>query len=268
MKYKYINFESSIWGEIYKILPKSKKDKSEEKLLLVNSVLFLVENKEKYGLKLHWKQLENDGIKNICACADSNNAIDGKNVNVNSLRKKFNRWRDMGVWEMLLPIFDKYKEYHFVTNVGTYEVFLKCVKFANYKNKSEFQTSELNMQSVNAKNIDQKKLINEQKQKIQDLKADIKSGYCERAKKCDKNECDKKKMIKLRTNIKNLRKEMWDIKKEIGNLRKERRDFVIVQNKCIRRLIREGYDPARQKRPNQLMVDVFAEYKRTHNYPK
>ena len=57
MKYKYINFESSIWGEIYKILPKSKKDKSEEKLLLVNSVLFLVENKEKYGLKLHWKMV-------------------------------------------------------------------------------------------------------------------------------------------------------------------------------------------------------------------
>ena len=29
-----------------------------------------------------------------------------------------------------------------------------------------------------------------------------------------------------------------------------------------------SYDPALQKRPNQLMVDVFAEYKRTHNYPK
>ena len=120
--------EDKIWVEMLNVLPKDNNCKDEEKLLLVNAVIFLLSKKKEFSLHLNWKQLETINCGDI-GCKEN------ININVNSLRRKFDRWLNNGVWANLLPILYDNREYRWITENGTYEVLLGCAKLVRDKNR-------------------------------------------------------------------------------------------------------------------------------------
>lgn len=133
LKYKEINKDDEIWTRLSDKLPRDNNDRENEKLLLINAVVYLLSKvKGQYSLQLKWKELEGGSIKSIF---DIDNDVEEefiKSIKIDSLRKKFDRWRNDGIWERLLPVFQKSK-YVWITNDGTYEVLLICSKFIRDK---------------------------------------------------------------------------------------------------------------------------------------
>ena len=141
MKYKYINSNDEIWKKILPLLPKDNNDKENEKLILINSVFYLQDykrkNKDEYSLQLHWNRLENDINKILIGKGNIVKEI--KKIDNDTLRRKFDDWRNKGVWEKLLPIFDESSTHCWITQEGMYEVFLICSSFIRNKNVEQIK---------------------------------------------------------------------------------------------------------------------------------
>lgn len=185
--YKYINRTDEIWDKILPLLPKDNNKKEEEKLILINSVFYLQDckrknNEEKYSLQLHWDRLENN-IDNILLPKE--NIVKEKgSIDNNTLRKKFDDWRNKGIWERLLPIFAESSTYCWITKEGRYEVFLICSSFIRDKNKERIKDIKHQckekykdkIKEIRQENIDLKNSNKYLKKRIQELNRTSKNG--------------------------------------------------------------------------------------------
>lgn len=248
MKYKYINSDDKIWSEILEKLPKDNNNKEQEKLLLINVVLHLLFEKNEYSLQLNWKQLENGGINKIYISEDNSPC---NNVNIHSLRKKFDRWRNNGVWEKILPIFSDYSKYKKVTEDGTYEVLLVCSRFIRDKNRNRQHRIDMENEG-HQNNIEEiNRLHNEQLDK---LKKEIKS-------KDYKISTLKKRINALPYNdkIRILKNEKLELGNIVRNTQCEMNRVIKMNRFYVRKLNSYGYSPALSKRINIDRINNFRE---------
>lgn len=101
-------------GEGYKRKYTSSEDPEKSDVLsqkkVIENVLYVVSEKEMFLSKMPWGKLGNDSKEH------------------DAYRKRFERWRDAGIWEKILSIFIKFDVYNDIMKQGFYEVF-----FVNYK---------------------------------------------------------------------------------------------------------------------------------------
>ena len=69
-----------------------------------------------------------------------------------------------------MPIFDNFKKYTWITEIGRYEVFLICSHFACAKHKIEEDRHELNKKGSETRLMTQDKKICEQSEMIEQQK--------------------------------------------------------------------------------------------------
>ena len=271
--YKYVNSEDKIWQKIEEVLPKDNNNKTEEKLLLINAVLYLLQEKQSYHSQLHWRKLENDGIKNIYIPNDSEGFTEIDKVNINSLRRKFDRWRRCGIWETILPIFDNFKKYTWITEIGRYEVFLICSHFACAKHKIEEYRHELNKKGSETRLMTQDKKICEQSEMIEQQK--------ELIKQLNNNIYELKNTIRHQTDCiaqleqklsKRLKGEPTNDNMTENNMHNRKMDSLEynynqalkLKDKYIRKLLDYGYNPSCSKRENIDVINDFRDYLKRH----
>ena len=226
MKFYFINPDDPIWAEIVTKLPKDNNRKEEEKLQLLNVTLYLLYKKQKYSLQLKWESLKDDDFKNTCLSHGKSYYAD---INVDSLRKKFDRWRNNGTWEKILPIFFQYGKYRWVIADGRYEVFLVCSKFIRDKNKNHKHSLELKDRDLEKKLTD---LKIEHDAEVAELKETI--AYKNREINSLKLENSKKQ--------KELNQEIIDLRKEKNTAILERNEMEKLNRFYVRRFHELGLD--------------------------
>ena len=298
--YKYVNFEDEIWEQITRVLPEDNNNKTEEKLLLINAVLYLLHEKQAYHSQLHWLKLENDVIKNIYILNNSEDFTECNKVNINSLRRKFNRWRSCGIWEALLPIFDNFKKYSWITEIGRYEVFLICSNFACVKHKLKENKYVHNKEESETKLITQDKkicglreyveqqnnLLEQRDDKIYELNKTIRQQNDRISQQNDYINQQNDHINQLKQSIKKEKKRIRILKGEetskeepikdnetennaytckySGSLEYEYNQMLKLKDRYIRRLLDYGYNPAYSKRENIEEINDFRDYLKRH----
>ena len=117
-----------VWGRLEAVLKSDKstwRGKSESKWLFIEGVLSLLKDKKEFSTSLNWKNLNPKYGNSLSQC------------------RTFNRWRDNGIWEKLLPVFASRANYAWVAKLGTYEVLLKNCKCLSKINKLQDELREL-----------------------------------------------------------------------------------------------------------------------------
>lgn len=107
---KCYELTDDMWKRIETVLKKDKdtwRGKSAEKRFFVKGTLSLLINKKEFSTRLKWSDLNPNYGNYLSQC------------------RKFNRWRNDGIWEKLLPIFAERANYSWIAELGTYEVLLK-----------------------------------------------------------------------------------------------------------------------------------------------
>ena len=234
MNFNFINPDDPIWAEIVTKLPKDNNGKEEEKLQLLNVTLYLLYKKQKYSLQLKWESLKDDDFKNTCLSHGNSYYAD---INVDSLRKKFDRWRNNGTWEKILPIFFQYGKYRWVIADGRYEVFFVCSKFIRDKNKNH-------KHSLKLQNIVHQQELADLKIKHDAKVAELNNDIANRD-----NEIWRLKQSNYKKHEKNY-KEQEKFNQEMRNLLNERNKAILKANEIekmnrfyVRKLHQYGYSP-------------------------
>lgn len=240
---KMICADDKIWGKILKELPKDNNYKDEEKLLLVNVVLYLLSKKADFSLQLNWKQLESANTNDLGFPI-------GNNLNTNSLRRKFDRWRNNGVWANLLPIFYDNREYRWVTENGTYEVLLGCAKLVRDKSRDYKQYLEMVNDGYKSKEKDTEIKF---KKKIEELEQELKKAQIE----CEQQ---KRKLDTIETVLtKKFNKERIELTNKASKAIYDKNCINKLNRFYVRKLNKYGYLPWLSKRPNQDIINNFSE---------
>lgn len=248
MKYKYINSDDKIWNKILKKLPKDNNNKEQEKLLLVNVVLHLLLEKDKYSLQMNWKQLENGGINKVLISEDN---VQCNNINIHSLRKKFDRWRNNGVWEKILPIFSDYSKYKKITEDGTYEVLLVCSRFIRDKNRNRQQRIDIENEGHQNNIKDIKHFYDAQ---LDNLKKEIE------AKDNEISNLNKKINGSIYNDkIHTLENENLKLKNIVNSTQYEMKQLSRISKFCVQKLDTYGYSPASSKGTSINLINYFRE---------
>lgn len=118
---EFIKEEDKLWEELKPLIPVNKRPCSDD-IHFVNSILTLLNKKEcieynnRFKTSLDWKLITPSNLRQ-------------------SYNRRFNRWREMGVWEQMLSVFVKYKDFRWLGNPYIYTILLSDYIFFTSLNK-------------------------------------------------------------------------------------------------------------------------------------
>lgn len=237
---KRFDLTDDMWKRIETALKKDKatwRGKLAEKRLFIEGVLSLLQNKKTFSTCLNW------------------NNLDPKYGDKYSQCRKFNRWRNDGIWEKLLSLFAERSNYCWIAEPGTYEVLMNNGKSLIKINKIIKDNYDMEKENLNE---DINNLMNENKilkDRLEQLENDIKEkDSIIRNLKKEKafliKGCYTEQIVQNKNNkIKQKIKEIADIRNENITLKSFNRIY-------INRLYSLGYKPSK-KNTNQAFIDNF-----------
>lgn len=146
-----IEVNYNLWVDIAEIIPKQfggrdgkdNEAKKKDTQIFISSVLYLIQRKEPYSLRLNWKELPY------------------QYGDINNHSHRFNEWRKKGIWEKLLPTLIKYNKW--LLEEGKYEILMTNYKLirdinkqsAKYmKNKNMLELEKLRLYQYINENLD------------------------------------------------------------------------------------------------------------------
>lgn len=230
---KSAKLSDGMWKSIETLLKNDKdkwRGKSAKKRQFIDGVLSLLINKKIFSTRLNWSNLVTENGNSASYC------------------RTFNRWRNDGTWEKLIPLFAKRANYSWIAELGTYEVLLKDGKSLIKINKAIKDNYDMERNNL-CEDIEKEKNHNEElKQEIEKLKKVIKE-------KEDNISKLTKTINKFKNNehIKKLNREHIDeihkIQNEVINLKRFNRIYVA-------RLYQRNYRPS-SKNTDQAFIDNF-----------
>lgn len=103
---EFIKEDDDIWEELKPLIPPNKQYSDD--VHFINSILTLLKAREnnRFEKSLNWKQVEPYKLSS-------------------SYNRRFNRWRNDGVWEKFLSVFVRYKEFNWLGNPYIYTILLR-----------------------------------------------------------------------------------------------------------------------------------------------
>lgn len=237
---KRYELTDDMWKRIETVLKKDKdtwRGKSAEKRLFVEGVLSLLINKKEFSTSLNWCNLDQHYGNYLSQC------------------RTFNRWRNDGIWEKLLPLFAERANYSWIAEFGTYEVLLKNGKSIAKINKTIKDLYDIEKNDL-YNDIEAEKNRNERLQaKLENLENDIK----EKDKTIQKLNREKQNLINGCYTERIVQKQKSKLKekaKDIANLQNEIINLTRFNRMYIDRLYRRGYRPS-GRNTDQAFIDNF-----------
>lgn len=118
---EFVKEEDKLWEELKPLIPLNRQPYSND-IYFVNSILTLLEKKvsDKYNNRfvtsLNWELITPPNWRP-------------------SYNRRFNRWRENGVWEKMLCVLVKYKDFRWLGNPYIYTILLRDYKFFTSLNK-------------------------------------------------------------------------------------------------------------------------------------
>ena len=244
--------DDAMWTNIVAELRKEDwRGKEQEKRNLINTVLYLLyQSKGQFSLQLHWNLLnESDGIEYL------------KFAKSDSMRHTFDRWRNNGLWERLLPIITKKSKYRWLLDNGTYEVLLRSNKIVRDRNLSlkkdqerqDKLLSDEHNKELNHLNAQHKMELQRRDETISELKStiDMKSKEI--------------KALKNGSEVKKLKQEIEKQIREKSTYIRDNIDLKQLNRFYVRKLYHMGYDPLKVKKANPLVINNFREVLTEYN---
>ena len=230
---KSAKLSDGMWKAIETLLKKDKdkwRGKSAKKREFIDGVLSLLINKKIFSTRLNWGNLVTENGNSASYC------------------RTFNRWRNDGIWEKLIPLFAKRANYSWIAELGTYEVLLKDGKSLIEINKAI--KDNYNMERNNLyEDIEKEKSHNEELTlEIEKLKNEIKEK--------DSNVSKLNNTIISLGNGKYIKSLRRKHKHDIYKLQNEVIDLKRFNRMYIDRLYRYGYRPS-GKNTDQAFIDNF-----------
>lgn len=133
---KFIKEEDKLWEELKPLIPVNKQPYSND-VHFINSILTLLKERDYNRLEngLNWKLITPPSWRS-------------------SYNRRFNRWRNDGVWENLLLVLVKYEKFDWLANPYIYSYLFKNYKLLNLLNSTyvlSLPESELTEQEIISK---------------------------------------------------------------------------------------------------------------------
>ncbi len=231
---KHFELSDDMWRRIETVLKKDKatwRGKSAEKRLFIEGVLSLLQNKKTFSTCLNWNNLDPKYGEKYSQC------------------RKFNRWRNNGTWEKLLPLFAERHNYCWIAELGTYEVLVRNRKMLIKTNRVTKDNYDIEKENLNE---DIGNLINENKMlkdKLEQLEHDIKER--------DINIQNLHKEIDSLKNGNHVRTLKKNMQEELNKSIRKNHSLSEFNKEYIKTLYnRYNYTPS-SRNSNQALIDNF-----------